>query len=110
MDISEGLYVLLLGLGTVFAGLGSIILIILALGYAFNPNKSRSVSKAADTKRQESAMSRIELDEPAHSHPGDDLFSGAERKQVVAAVSAAIAEYMGTDVSALRICSIRRVR
>ena len=35
--------------------------------------------------------------------------SGADRRKLIAAVSSAVAEYLGTDISGLRICSIRRI-
>lgn len=35
--------------------------------------------------------------------------SGPERRQLIAAVSSALAEYLGTDIGGLRICSIKRV-
>ena len=66
------LFVVLLGLGTVFAGLLCIILLISVMSWLC----SRTAPKAA---------------------------------AMIAAVSAAIAEDMGTDVSAIRIVSMKKV-
>ena len=81
------LFVCLMGMGTVFIGLICIVLLCYLMSTVV-----RSVSKPA------AAVSTA----PVPSSPVD---SGA----LVAAVSAAIAEEMGTDISAIRIVSIRKV-
>ena len=40
----------------------------------------------------------------------DELLAGPRRREVIAAISAALAVYMGTDMSGLRIRSIKRVQ
>lgn len=81
------LFVVLLGLGTVFAGLLCIILLITVMSWLC----SRTAPRAAA---------------PAPAVNGD---SGGVTPAMIAAVSAAIAEDMGTDVSAIRIVSMKKV-
>ena len=77
------LFVVLLGLGTVFAGLLCIILLITVMSWLC----SRTAPKA----------------------PAANGGSGGVTPAMIAAVSAAIAEDMGTDVSAIRIVSMKKV-
>lgn len=79
------LFVVLLGLGTVFAGLLCIILLITVMSWLC----SRTAPKAAA--------------------PAVNGGSGGVTPAMIAAVSAAIAEDMGTDVSAIRIVSMKKV-
>ena len=81
------LFVCLMGMGTVFIGLICIVLLCYLMSAVV-----RSASKPT------AAVS------PAPA-PSSSVDSGA----LVAAVSAAIAEEMGTDISAIRIVSIRKV-
>ena len=78
--------VCLLGVGIVFVGLVSIIMLCLVIG---------AICRALDKNKKETV--------PAVP---DDF---PNRQEFVAAVSAAIAEDMGKDVSAIRILSIRRM-
>ena len=81
-----------LGLGTVFFGLICIIFICLLFGKIF----------ASASKRAASA--------PAPAAPAVQAELSAEEKgAVIAAVSAVIAEELGTDVSALRIHSFKKI-
>lgn len=86
------LFVVLLGLGTVFAGLLCIILLITVMSWLC----SRTAPKAA-------APAAV----PAVPAVNGD--SGGVTPAMIAAVSAAIAEDMGTDVSAIRIVSMKKV-
>lgn len=88
------LFVVLLGLGTVFAGLLCIILLITVMSWLC----SRTAPKAAAP-----APAAI----PAV--PAVNGGSGGITPAMIAAVSAAIAEDMGTDVSAIRIVSMKKV-
>lgn len=81
------LFVVLLGLGTVFAGLLCIILLITVMSWLC----SRTAPKAAAPV------------------PAVNGGSGGVTPAMIAAVSAAIAEDMGTDVSAIRIVSMKKV-
>ena len=87
--------VALLGLGIVFLGLISILLICklfsLVLG-SFVKNDAAHAAAAVHT-----------------AQTADTELSDEERGAVVAAVSAVIAEELGTDVSALRIRSFRKL-
>jgi len=80
-----------LGIGTVFFGLICIIFICMLFGKIFS-----SVSAKAE---------KAKTAEPA---PAAEL-SAEEKGAVVAAVSAVIAEELGTDVSALRIHSFKKI-
>ena len=101
----SGLTVFLLGLGSVFLGLICIVFIILALGYAFNPNRGRKLKNTAQTPNTVAPVMSANQTE----YKPDTYLSSEDRQQVIAAVSAAIAEYMGKDVSGLRIHSIKRI-
>lgn len=85
------LFVVLLGLGTVFAGLLCIILLITVMSWLC----SRTAPKASAPA-------------PA-AVPAVNGDSGGVTPAMIAAVSAAIAEDMGTDVSAIRIVSMKKV-
>lgn len=86
----SNLFVVLMGVGTVFVGLISIILLVSLMGWICRKlEKTSSAAPAA----------------PA-AVPQRQAVNGGE---ILAAVSAAIAEDLGTDVSAIRITSIKRV-
>ena len=82
-----------LGLGTVFFGLICIIFICSIFGKIF---ASTSKKAGADVKQTAPVQASNEL-------------SAEEKGAVVAAVSAVIAEELGTDVSALRIHSFKKI-
>lgn len=90
MDYSN-LFVVLMGVGTVFVGLICIILLVSLMGWI-----CRRLEKPAPRTEQA----------PAATSPAPDA---ARSGEVLAAVSAAIAEELGADVSAIRIKSIRRI-
>lgn len=81
-----------LGIGTVFFGLVCIIFICSIFGKVF------------------AAASQKKVDVPAPAAPAVKAELTAEEKgAVIAAVSAVIAEELGTDVSALRIHSFKKI-
>ena len=84
--------VILLGLGIVFLGLICIILLVTLMGAILRgtAKEQKDNTQAAVTKQQEQAVI-------------------PNRPEFVAAVSAAIAEELGTDISKIRIVSIRRL-
>ena len=84
----------LLGLGMVFVGLMSLILICTLMGMLF-----RALTKSK--KKSEEAAPSAPAAAPVTEIP--------DRGAFVAAVSAALAEELGTDVAGLRILSIRRM-
>ena len=79
--------VCLLGVGIVFVGLVSIVLLCLIIG---------AICRSMERGKKETPTSAASDEIP-------------NRQEFVAAVSAAIAEDMGKDVSAIRILSIRRM-
>lgn len=87
------LIVVLLGLGTVFVGLIAIILICVLLGFLFSIKKKPEQQPAAQPQ-------------PIAASVTEDI---PNRQQFIAAVSTAIAEDMGTDVSAIRIISVKKL-
>ncbi len=87
-------FVVLMGIGTVFAGLIALIIICKLMGLFFagtNNNANEQPVKAAPT-----AAPAVAEEIP-------------NRQEMVAAISAVLAEELGTDVSAIRIHSIKRV-
>ena len=87
----SNLFVVLMGLGTVFAGLLCIILLVTLMSWVCNHT---GAPKAAPQ---------------AAAAPAGIPAAGTVTPSMMAAISAAIAEDMGTDVSAIRIVSIKKV-
>ena len=75
-----------MGIGTVFVGLISIIVICLITGALFGNKKAKPAPKPVKT--------------------GEDP---RERQKILAAVCAACAEDMGTDVSRIRVISFKKI-
>lgn len=92
----SNLFVVLMGLGTVFAGLLCIILLVTLMSWVCSRTTG---AKAAAPSAPAAAPSA-----PAAAHA-----AGAVTPAMMAAVAAAIAEDMGTDVSAIRIVSMKKV-
>ena len=90
--------VVLMGLITVFVGLICLIIIIKLMGTIIALLKQQSASP----EKAEAAPAAIPAVAPAPAAPA------ANNQQIVAAIAVAIAEEMGTDVSHIRIHSIRR--
>ena len=86
MDYSN-LFVVLMGLGTVFAGLLCIILLVSLMSWVCTR------TAGAQTPPKAAVPAAAEAVSPA----------------MIAAVAAAIAEDLGTDVSAIRIVSMKKV-
>lgn len=93
MDINMG-FVVVMGLVTVFFCLICLIVLITLMGVLVNKFSSKPAAPAAVTTPAPQAV-------PAQP--------SVNKQQLVAAMSAAIAEEMGTDVSHIRIHSIRKV-
>ena len=87
----SNLFVVLMGLGTVFAGLLCIILLVTLMSWVC------ARTSASKTVPQMPAA------------PAAMPASGTVTPAMMAAVAAAIAEDMGTDVSAIRIVSMKKV-
>ncbi len=88
--------VIMLGLGMVFVGLICIIFLCKLMGWIFGAFKGNKTEKP-----QQAAQSA-----PASAPVGAAV---ENRGEILAAVSAAIAEELGTDVSALRIISFKKI-
>lgn len=84
-----------LGLGMVFFGLICIIALCYILGAIIRAFESRRPAPAAAQPTEQAAPAQTELI--------------AKNGALIAAISAAIAEDMGTDVSAIRIKSIKKL-
>ena len=87
----SNLFVVLMGLGTVFAGLLCIILLVTLMSWVC------ARTSAPKTAPQMPAA------------PAGIPAAGTVTPSMMAAISAAIAEDMGTDVSAIRIVSMKKV-
>ena len=87
MDYSI-IFVCLMGMGTVFFGL--ICLIVLT-----------TLLVRVGGQKQQSA--------PAAVSPAPAAVSAGDQQELIAAVSAAIAEELGTDITGIRILSIKKV-
>lgn len=86
----SNLFVCLMGIGTVFAGLICIILLVMLMSY---------VCRKSDGKPAPAPV----------ADPASAPKAGTIGPELIAAVSAAIAEEMGTDVSAIRIISMKKI-
>ena len=84
----------LLGIGVVFAGLISIV-IICKISSAFCNIGAKKEKPADNTSVQTASVSTPAVIE--------------NRQEIIAAVSAAIAEELGTDISAIRIHSFKKI-
>ncbi len=93
MQEPSNLFVCLLGIGTVFIGLICLILLCKIIGlFVAKPNKDNKKETAVNTAAVTASNQPIE-----------------NRQEIIAAVSAAIAEELGTDISALRILSFKKI-
>ena len=87
MDYSI-IFVCLMGMGAVFFGLICLIVLTTLLGRVCG-------------QKQQSA--------PAAVSPAPAAVSAGDQQELIAAVSAAIAEELGTDITGIRILSIKKV-
>ena len=94
MDYSN-LFVCLMGLCTVFVGLICIIVLVSVMS---------NVVRRTDAKTAAPAIPA-----PSAAAPAAAPAVSAVTPEMVAAVSAAIAEELGTDVSAIRIVSMKKI-
>lgn len=103
--VQEALTVLLIGLGVVFVGLICLIGIIYLMSLIVRLfTRERRPAKANRPEVAPVTSGFV----PTASVPEASM-SPEQRRQTIAAVSAAVAEYLGTDVSGIRIHSFRRV-
>ena len=85
----SNLFVVLLGLGTVFFGLICIVLLCTLMG------------AACKNKGQENANSLPQ--------PSAEAVPAENRQELIAAISAALAETLGTDITGIRILSVKKL-
>ncbi len=87
-------FVVVLGIGTVFIGLIILILLCKIIGLL--------CSSKNDMKKEQPAVTTVNT-VPTATQPIEN------RQEIIAAVSAVIAEELGTDISALRILSFKKI-
>ena len=100
--MEEALGVLGIGLGVVFFGLICLIGIIYLMSFIVGLFRRDELSPR---RKHEDVSPVTEHFTPA-VHPA---LSGEKRRETVAAISAAVAEFLGSDVEGIRIHSIKRV-
>ena len=88
----SNLFVCLMGMGTVFVGLVCIVLIVSIMSAIVRKLKGNAAAPA-----------------PVAAAPDQPQVNSGKKPELIAAIAAAIAEDMGTDVSAIRIVSIKKV-
>lgn len=94
MQEPSNLFVCLLGVGTVFIGLICLILLCKIIGLLTSGKK--------DSAKQ--ALSANTSNQTTHANQPIE-----NRQEIIAAVSAVVAEELGTDISALRILSFKKI-
>lgn len=92
---TENLFVVVMGIGTVFIGLICIILLCKIIGLL-----GKIGANKADTPAVVTAT-------PAPAAVSNQPIQN--KQEIIAAVSAAIAEELGTDISAIRILSFKKI-
>ena len=92
----SNLFVCLMGMGTVFVGL--VCIVVLVIGMSAICRKLGHIEEAVTATAAAPVAAAPVVPQPA-----------ANQGALMAAIAAAIAEDMGTDVSAIRIVSIKKV-
>ena len=90
--MSDTLFVCLMGIGTVFVGLICIIIVCKIVSGIIRLSEKKAPAKEEAVATPPAAPAEI-----------------PDKQRLIAAVSAAIAEELGTDVSALRIISFKKI-
>lgn len=88
----SNLFVVLMGMGTVFVGLICIVILVQITGVICQ--KTAKEETKAEPVQQTAAPAKTVI---------------ANRQEMIAAVSAAIAEDLGADISAIRILSVKEI-
>ena len=89
----SNLFIVGMGVGTVFIGLLCIVLLCLIMSAI-----CRAFEKKPKTAKAPVASASVSAEKPIEN-----------RQEIIAAVSAALAEEMGTDISAIRIHSFKKI-
>ena len=92
----SALFVSLMGMGTVFVGL--VCIVVLVIGMSAMCRKLNNIQAAITPAAA-----------PVAAAPVQPQIASGKKSELIAAISAAIAEDMGADVSAIRIVSIKKV-
>ena len=92
-------FVCLMGMGIVFVGLICIILICMA---------ASAIIRAMESGSKTEAISQYAGAAAAPAAPASEL-TPEKRREMIAAVSAALAEELGKDVSAIKITSFKKI-
>ena len=105
--MKDAFTVFLIGFGVVFVGLLCLIGIIYIMSAIVRLVRREDIPRKKRIKQHDDFVPIA--DSPAVSVPAPrkQLLLGPDRRAAVAAISAAVAEYMGTDVEGIRIRSIR---
>ena len=90
--MSDTLFVCFMGIGTVFVGLICIIIVCKIVSGIIRLSEKAPAKETAEATPVPAAPAEI-----------------PDKQRLIAAVSAAIAEELGTDVSALRIISFKKI-
>ena len=96
MNDYSSVFVIIMGLGTVFFGLICLIALTTIMGKVLE-RFNAPVKGPAPVPMEKPIM-------PTPIHPATE-----NRPEIIAAVSAAIAEELGTDITGLRILSMKRI-
>ena len=89
-------FVVILGIATVFVGLLGLVILCKILSFFCNMPSKKSATNAIATTNSQAAK-------PAANQVIEN------RQEIIAAVSAVLAEELGTDVSAIRILSFKKI-
>ena len=99
MTADSSLFVVILGLATTFIGLICIILLSKIMSFCCKiANRTENIQSSSNEVKSE-----------VQSHQSGTFVQIPNRGEFVAAISAAIAEEIGTDISKIRIHSIKQI-
>ncbi len=96
----SNVFVVLMGVGTVFVGLICIVILCMVVGLFCRLGEKKGKAEQAPVQNVQAPVST--------ANAAADL-SPEKRREMIAAVSAALAEEMGTDISAIRIHSFKKI-
>jgi len=94
---TENLFVVIMGVSTVFIGLICIILLCKIIGLLCKSSDKNTTAANAATVA------------PAPAPAASPVQPIQNKQEIIAAVSAVIAEELGTDISAIRILSFKKI-
>ena len=95
-------FVVLFGIGVVFTCLIALIVLIKVMGFVVN-----AFTKKPETAAAPAAPAAAPAAAPVNAAPA--AVSSVDKQKIIAAIGAAIAEDMGTDVAHIKIHSIKKI-